>query len=29
MNGYKRAWDNTLKKQVYVHRLGRALLPGK
>ncbi|WP_254843258.1 HNH endonuclease [Deinococcus marmoris] len=35
MNGYKRVWDNTLKKQVYVHRLvaaqslGRALLPGE
>ncbi|MDV6376305.1 HNH endonuclease [Deinococcus arenicola] len=35
MNRYKRVWDNTLKKQVYVHRLvaaqslGRALLPGE
>lgn len=35
MNGYRRVWDNTLKKQVCVHRLvaaqslSRALLPGE
>lgn len=35
MSSYKRVWDNTLKKQVYVHRLvaaqslGRELLPGE
>lgn len=35
MSSYKRVWDNTLKKQIYVHRLvaadalGRALLPGE
>ncbi|GGO41345.1 HNH endonuclease [Deinococcus humi] len=29
MNGYRRVWDNTLKQQVYVHCLGRALVPGE
>lgn len=35
MGSYKRVWNNTLKKQVYVHRLvaaeslGRELLPGE